>query len=207
MHWYHGLRSHRKRCLPVPVPPDGAVPALPLYRSLLPSSSTTTTVDSVCNLYHKCVVFASRVVPCGLETFLLKPILVMLFLWTPVLFFFLFLFYEPMSGHKHLILIPGSRRCTACTQVSSSCFLPSIHCCLGHFEVDKAPDPPFPQWNDDERKEERIEEILKTLCLPPLLYLMAFPGWALTFPFETNAFFFTPYTLDVRKCTKQDNTV
>lgn len=38
---------------------------------------------------------------------------------------------------------------------------------------------------------------------------MVFPDlerWRLTFPLELDFFFFVPYTLDFRKCTKQDNT-
>lgn len=79
-------------CLPV----DGAVPAVPLYRLLASSSSTT--------LVH--------------------------------LFVFCFCFYEPTSGHRRAISMPESRRWTACAQVCSSRFLPSIHRRLQHVEED-----------------------------------------------------------------------
>lgn len=108
-----------------------------------------------CNLYHQGVdVFASRVVPGGLEThFWSRCSSDHLFVW---------FFYELTSGHKHLILMPGSRRCTACTQVSSSCFLPDIQCC----PLLQPSSPSVKLWWEQRRKNGgSTEDIVSSLSV------------------------------------------
>lgn len=66
------------------------------------------------------------------------------------------------------------------------------------------PYPPPPKlWRKKEKKGGNNLDPVSSLPV----HLMVFPDlehWRLTFPLKL--YFFAPYTLDFRKCTKQDNT-
>lgn len=82
--------------------------------------------------------------------------------------------------------------------------LPSQRWWRGHSKEDNASLPAAPQTM--EKKEKKGGNNLDLVSSLPV-HLMVFPDlehWRLTFPLKL--YFFAPYTLDFRKCTKQDNT-